>query len=248
MDALRALTARELKAFWCSSIAYVVGAIFLVMQGWVFGLVLAVMNDPRVDPSFTMAQFFFGGSLFYWFSVLLLPALLTMRAFSEEKRTGTIELLLTAPVSDAQVVLAKFLGAWLAFCLFWLAALALFIVLWFVAPFEWGPVLAGFAGTCLLGGLFTALGVLASSLTRNQVIAAVLAFVASMLLFSVGILDIFVHDPEAAELIRYFSLMEHMRDFARGIIDTRPLVLDTSLAAIALFLTGRVIASPRWRS
>ena len=248
MSAWRALVARELKAFWCSPIAYVVGGLFLLMQGWVFGLILAVMNDPRVDPSFTMAQFFFGGSLFFWFSVFLMTALLTMRTFSEEKRVGTIELLLTAPVSDTQVVLAKFAGAWLAYILLWLVAVGLFGLLRLVTPFEWGPVLTGFLGTCLLGGLFTALGVLASSLTRNQVIAAVLTFVASILLFSVGILDIFVHDPEASELIRYFSVMEHIRDFGRGIVDTRPVVLYASLAAVALFLTGRVIASPRWRS
>ena len=248
MQALRALVIRELKAFWYSPIAYVVGGLFLLMQGWVFSIIVAAMNDPRMDPSYTMSQFFFGGSLFFWFSVLLMSALLTMRTFSEEKRTGTIELLLTAPVSDAQVVLAKFLGAWLAYSMLWAASLALFAALRLRTPFEWGPVFSGLLGTCLMGGLFTAIGVLASSLTRNQVIAAVLTLVIAILLFSVGILDIFVHDPEATELIRYFSIIEHARDFARGIIDTRPIILYASLSAIALFLTGRVIASPRWRS
>ena len=248
MNNLLALTSRELKAFWYSPIAYVVGALFLVMQGWVFWLIVAVLNDPRVDPSWTMAQFFFGGTFFFWFAVLLVAPLLTMRTFSEEKRTGTIEFLLTAPVTDTQVVLAKFLGAWLAYILFWGFTIVFFLVMRRFTPFDWGPVLTGYLGTWLLGGVLIAVGVLASSLTRNQVIAAVLSFVALLLLFSIGILDIFVRDPEASKMIRYLSLIDHLRDFSKGMLDTRPLIFYLSLTAICLFVTGRVISSPRWRS
>ena len=243
-----ALTVRELKAFWYSPIAYVVGALFLVLQGWVFWLLVAVLNDPRVDPSWTMAQFFFGGTFFFWFSVLLTAPLLTMRTFSEEKRTGTIEFLLTAPVTDAHVVVSKFLGAWLAYIALWTLTTVFFIVLRFFTPFDWGPVFTGYLGTWLLGGVLIALGCLASSLTRNQVIAAVASFVGVLLLFSVGILDVFIHDPETSALIKHCSLIDHLRDFARGILDTRPMVFYLSLTAIFLFLTGRILANPRWRS
>jgi len=248
MTNLLSLTVRELKAFWYSPIAYVVGALFLLMQGWVFWLLMAVLNDPRVDPSWTMSQFFFGGTFFYWFSTLLMASLLTMRTFSEEKRTGSIELLLTAPVTDAQVVLAKFLGAWLAYISLWALTLVFFFVLRSFSSFDWGPVLTGYVGTWLLGGVLIALGVLASSLTRNQVIAAVLSFVALMLLFSVGILDVFVRDPEASKLIKYLSLIDHLGSFSKGILDTRPIVFYLTVTAIGLFLTGRVIGNPRWRS
>src|SRR3989338_7898526 len=248
MTNLFALTSRELKAFWYSPIAYVVGALFLLMQGWVFWLLVAVLNDPRVDPAWTMAQFYFGGTFFYWFSALITASLLTMRTFSEEKRTGSIELLLTAPVTDAQVVLAKFLGAWLAYIFLWAATLVYFLVLRSFSAFDWGPVITGYVGTWLLGGVLIALGVLASSLTRNQVIAAVLSFVALMLLFSVGILDVFVRDPEASKLIKYLSLTDHLGSFSKGLLDTRPMVYYLSLTLICLFLTGRVISSPRWRS
>ena len=248
MSNLIALTVRELKAFWYSPIAYVVGALFLLMQGWVFWLLVAVLNDPRVDPSWTMAQFYFGGTFFYWFSALITASLLTMRTFSEEKRTGSIELLLTAPVTDTQVVLAKFLGAWLAYVALWACTLVFFVLLKRLTPFDWAPVLTGYLGTWLLGGVLIALGVLASSLTRNQVIAAVLSFVTIMLLFSVGILDVFVRDPEASKLIKYLSLIDHLGSFAKGLLDTRPIVYYVSLTAISLFLTGRVISSPRWRS
>jgi ABC-2 type transport system permease protein len=248
MQNLLALTSRELKAFWYSPIAYVVGGLFLFLQGWIFWLLIAVLADPRVDPSWTMAQFFFGGTFFFWFSVLLVAPLLTMRTFSEEKRTGTIELLLTAPVTDAQVVLAKFLGAWLAYVSLWLFTLAFFVMLRRFTPFDWGPVLTGYVGTWLLGAVLIAVGVLASSLTRNQVIAAILAFVIILSFFSLGILDIFVRDPEASKWLRYLSLLEHLRDFSRGILDTRPVIFYVSLTAVCLFLTGRIVASPRWRS
>ena len=248
MNNLLALTSRELKAFWYSPIAYVVSGLFLVLQGGVFWLLVTVLNDPRVDPSFTMSEFFFGGTFFFWFSVLMMTPLLTMRAFSEEKRTGSIELLLTAPVTDTQVVVSKFLGAWLSYIMMWVFTISFFIVMQRWVAIDWGATLIGYLGTWLLGGVLIAIGLLASSLTRNQVIAAVLGFVSILLLFSIGILDAFVKDPEASQLIRYLSLLDHLQDFAKGILDTRPLIFYLSLTTIGLFLTGRIISSPRWRS
>ena len=248
MQKLWALTARELKAFWYSPIAYVVGALFLFFQGFVFWLLILALSDPRSDPSWTMAQFFFGGTFFFWFSVLILAPALTMRTFSEEKRTGSIELLLTAPVSDAQVVLSKFLGAWCAYSMLWFSTAVYFLVLRRYTPFDWGPVLSGYFGTGLLGAALIAVGVFASSLTRNQVIAALTAFVVMVLLFSVGILDVFIRDPETSRLIQYVSLVEHLRAFSKGVLDTRPIVFYATLTAIGLFLTSRVVGSPRWRS
>ncbi len=243
-----ALTSREWKAFWYSPIAYVVGAFFLLLQGWVFWLLVAILNDPRVDPSWKMSQFFFGGTFFYWLSVLMMAPLLTMRTFSEEKRTGTLELLLTAPVSDWQVVLSKFLGALLSYCALWAATVIYFLILRRYTALDWGPIITGYLGTWLLGGVLIAVGLLASSVTRNQVIAAVIGFVVMLLLFSVGFLDIFIKDPESSKVIAYLSLLNHFRDFSKGIIDSRPIVFYLSITAIALFLTVRAIASPRWRS
>ena len=201
MKNLWALTAREWKAFWYSPVAYAVGAFFLLMQGWVFWLLMAVLNDPRVDPSWRMSQFFFGGTLFYWLSVLMLAPLLTMRAFSEEKRTGTIEVLLSAPVTDAQVVVAKFLGAWSSFGALWGLTGFYFLLLRTYTRLDWGPILTGYLATILLGGLFIAIGILASSLTRNQVVAAVMGFALMMVLFSVGFLDVFISDPQSSKLV-----------------------------------------------
>ena len=248
MRHLWVLTGRELKAFWYSPVAYVVGGLFLFLQGFVFGTLVTILNDPRVDPGLTMAQIFFGGTFWFWFSVIIIPPLITMRTFSEEKRTGTIEFLLTAPVTDAAVVLSKFLGAWLAYIMLWGFTLVFFLIMRRFTSFDWAPVATGYLGTWLLGAVLIAVGVFASSLTRNQVIAAVLSFVVTLLLFSVGILDVFIKDPEASKMIRYLSMMDHLRDFGKGIIDTRPLVFYLSFTAICLFCTGRVIGHPRWRS
>ena len=248
MSNLLALTSREWKAFWYSPVAYVVGAFFLLLQGWVFWLLVAVLNDPRVDPSWKISQFFFGGTFFFWLSVLMLCPLLTMRTFSEEKRTGTIEMLLSAPVTDAQVVLAKFLGAWLSYCILWGVTGVFFVILRLYTRLDWGPILTSYLGTWLLGAVLIAVGCLASSFTRNQVIAAVVGFVVMLLLFSVGLLDIFITDPESRKLVQYLSLLEHFRDFSKGIVDSRPAVFYLSATASALFLTIRTVANPRWRT
>lgn len=248
MSNLLALTSREWKAFWYSPVAYVVGAFFLLMQGWVFWLLVAVLNDPRVDPSWRMSQFFFGGTFFFWLSVLIMAPLLTMRTFSEEKRTGTIEVLLSAPVADWQVVLAKFFGAWLSYCALWAVTAAYFVMLRMHTALDWGPVVSGYLGTWLLGAVLIAIGVLASSMTRNQVIAAFVGLVLMLLLFSVGLLGMFVTDPESRKLVEYLSLLDHFQGFSKGILDTRPVAFYLSAAAIALFLTIRAVGSPRWRA
>ena len=248
MRTLLALTSRELKSLWYSPIAFSVGALFLVLQGVTFAILLLALNDPSADPSWTVSQFFFGGWFLYWISVFLMAPVLTMRTFSEEKRSGSIEFLLTAPVSDAQVVLSKFLGAWIAYCLLWVPTVAYFLVLRSITTVDWGPVATGYLGTWLLGAVLIALGVLASSLTRNQVISAVLGFVLILLLFLSGALATFTHDPDAREFISYFSIYDQLQLFSKGLIDTRPIVFYASLTAFCLFLTGRVIGSPRWRS
>mgnify|MGYP001618689966 FL=1 len=119
------LTSREWKAFWYSPVAYVVGACFLVFQGFVFWLLLATLNDPMADPSWTIGRAFFG-TFFFWIVLLVIAPALTMRTFSEEKRTGTVEVLLSAPVTDWQVTCGKFLGAWLSYGALWALTLAFF--------------------------------------------------------------------------------------------------------------------------
>jgi len=242
-----ALTARELRSLWYSPILYVIGALFLMLQGFVFWFLVLALNDPRADAAITISQAFFGPTFFYTTALLITIPFLTMRTFSEEKRTGTLEMLLTAPVTERQIVLAKFFGAWIAYILLWTLTIVFFLFLRRHVAIDWGPVASGYLGTWLLGGTLIAIGILASSLTRNQVISAFLTFVILLFFFSIGILDWFVRDPETSRTIRYLSLLDHLIDFSKGILDTRPLVLYLSISSIALFLAGRIIAHPRWR-
>jgi ABC-2 type transport system permease protein len=173
---------------------------------------------------------------------------LTMRTLSEEKRTGTIEMLLSAPVADWQVVLAKFLGAWTSYAALWATTLIFFVILRVYVPLDWGPILTGYLGTWLSGAALVSVGVLASSLTRNQVIAVVVGFVLMLLIFLVGFLGGLMGDPASRAFIEYLSLLEQMRDFSKGILDSRPIAFYLTLTAAALFLAIRTIANPRWRA
>lgn len=242
------LFSREIRSLIYSPLAYACGTLFMLLQGVVFWILLTAMNDPRFSATASVSQVFFGGTLFYWITVLILIPLLTMRTFSEEKRSGSIEFLLTAPVTEAEVVIAKFLGAWAFYCALWAVSLSLFGVLQFRIGLDWGAILCGYLGTCLLGGALIALGIFASNLTRNQLIAALLSFVMMLLLFSLSFFDVFIADQATSQFLQQLSLIEHLTNFARGFIDTRPIVFYGSLIAIFLFLTERLLTQPRWRS
>lgn len=248
MSNILALTSREWKAFWYSPVAYVVGTFFMIFNGVVFSMLITALNDPRMDPSVRIGQLFFGRTLFFWFGVLMMAPLLTMRAFSEEKRTGTLEVLLSAPVTDWQVVAGKFLGAWLSYVALWAVTAIDFLLLRRYTAFEWTPVLTGYLGTWLLGAVLIAAGVLVSSMTRNQVIAAFVSFVLMVVFFSIGILAGFFTDPQTTKFIQYLSIIDHFWDFSKGIFDTRPIAFYLSLTASLLFLTVRILGSPRWRA
>ena len=248
MSNILALTSREWKSFWYSPVAYVVGTFFMIFNGVVFSMLITALNDPRMDPSTRIGQLFFGRTLFFWLIILIMAPLLTMRSFSEEKRTGTMEVLLAAPVTDWQVVAGKFLGAWLSYLTLWAFTVIDFLILRRYTAFEWTPIITGYLGTALLGAVLISAGVLVSSTTRNQVIAAFVSFVLVVMFFSIGIMAGFFTDPHTTKFIQYLSIIDHFWDFSKGILDTRPLAFYLSLTGSMLFLTVRILGSPRWRA
>jgi ABC-2 type transport system permease protein len=172
--------------------------------------------------------------------------MITMRTYSEEKRSGTIELLLTSPVSDAEIILGKYFGAlglYIAMLLF--TALYMGILFVFGNP-EWRPLLAGYLGLLLLGGAFLSIGLLISSTTNNQIVAGVVTFVVFLLLWIVG----WFADsagPTIGPLTSYLSITDHFDDFSKGIIDTKHVVYYLSLITFGLFLTAKSVDTERWR-
>ena len=223
---------------------------FLFLYGFTFKSCVELLN--RAPTNHTVAELFFGWPLF-WFPFLLTFPILTMRLFSEEYRSGTIESLMTAPVGDAQVVLAKFFGALIFYMVLWVPTLGFFGVFWWVsgqAPAETVPaMLGGYLLVFLAGALYISMGCLASSLTSNQIVAAFITLSATCTLFFINLLwsASTMQHPVIREAAYYVSTTDHMRDFTHGIFDTRPFVFYLSVTAFMLFLTYHALQYRRWR-
>jgi ABC-2 type transport system permease protein len=250
MQAYWTLTRRELAAYFVSMTGYVIiaAAVFLMGLSFVV-LLLKLQSSPTPMP---VTELFYL-TPFFWVILLLASPVITMRLFAQEKFSGTFETLMTTPVSDLEVVLAKFTAALLFFLAMWLPLLACIWILHRYASdptaLDAGALGGTFFGIALLGGLFMALGCFASALTRSQIIAAMVGFAGGISLFLLSFLADQVTSGSGwfAQAFAYLSLFEHMRDFARGVVDTRPVVFYLSLTLLFLFLTFRVVESRRWK-
>ena len=242
---------REIRAYFLSPVAWVVWFFFLLLTGFNFYAGVAALN--RGPSEVTVVEAFFN-TVFFWFGFVLIFPLITMRLFSEEYKMGTIEPLMTAPVRDSQVVLAKYGSALFFYVVLWLPSLLYFVVFNLVTRLDAagasGPYLGAYAILLLLGMFYLSLGCLASALTRNQVVAAIMSFSVITLLFFTGLLSFFLLSvtPTLRVMTGYFSALEHMSEASRGFFDSRPLVFYLSLTAFVLFLTSHVFQSRRWRN
>jgi ABC-2 type transport system permease protein len=245
------LLSREVKSFFYSPIAYVVLCALLFVTGFNFYTAVSIMNLQTRE--FTVIEAFFNTVLF-WFPFVLVFPLLTMRVFAEEFKMGTIETLLTAPVRDWQVVLSKYLGTLVFFIVLWLPSFLYFAAFQQItktnAAHAAGAYLGSYLLLLLIGMFYLSIGCLASALTRNQIIAAVIAFAAIVVFFFTGLLSFIIPNvsPALRTLIEYFSTIEHMGTFSKGIIDSRPIVYYLSMTALMLFLTHHVLQSRKWRT
>jgi ABC-2 type transport system permease protein len=242
-----ALLRRELNAYFASVLGYVVLMFFLVVMGVTFAV---VVNYLFTGPKQTTAMKIMF-SMFWLPSLVVIP-MITMRLLAEEKRAGTIEMLMTAPVTDFEVVFAKYFGAVVLYALMWgLTGLYVLILRHFAggsAQLDLGPIASGYVGVLLIGQFLIALGVLASSLTKNQVMAALMSFaVVFLLLIVMNWMSYLFQGGPVGQIVRAVSAFEHMEDFSRGIVDVRPVVLYLSGAVWALFVTTRIVESRKWR-
>src|SRR6195256_5534441 len=242
---------REVRSYFYSPIAYIVLVFFLLVSGVDFYFQVSFMNQRPM--SFSVQEAFFN-SVFFWFAFVLIFPLITMRLFSEEFKLGTIEPLMTAPVRDSQVVLAKFFGALVFYIALWIPTLLYFTIFQKIthqpAANSPGAYWGSYLMLLLLGMFYLSVGCLASVLTRNQIIAAVISFCAITLLFFLGLIQFILLDVSAGtrELLGYFSAIEHMSTLSRGIIDTRPIVLYLSMTMVMLALTYQAFQSRKWRA
>lgn len=241
-----ALVWRELIAYFSSPLAYVVMTAFLFVNGYVFWLIVAYLNDPRTQ-AMAPLKLLFGGTIFFWLFVLFVVPVITMRLLAEERRTGTLEVLLTSPVSETQVVVSKFLSALIFYTVLWLPTLAYVAILASYSQIDWGPVAAGYLGIALLGCMFLSIGLFTSALVRNQILAAILAFALLVVVFSLGLVENLASGETLKGVLGYMNLWNHMDDYARGILDTRHIAYTLSLCGLFLFLATKALEASKGR-
>ena len=255
MGNILAIAQKELKGYFASPIAFVVIGFFTLVFGYFFYAMLLIferqsmqfmgmggqtppmnVNDQLIRPVFLNANVVF---------LFILP-MITMRTYSEEKRSGTIELLLTAPLTDFQIIMGKFLGAMGLYAAMLAVTLIHMAILFAAGNPEWLPVATTYLGMLLMGGCFIAVGLLISSLTKNQIVAGMITFVVFLMLWVINWIASFT-GPTTQEVLNYLSITDHLDDFTRGVIDTRHLVYYVSFIAFGLFLTARSVDTERWR-
>ncbi len=250
MRKLLVLLGREVRSYFYSPIAYIVMVFFLLVTGVDFYFQISFMNQRPMQYSVQEAFF---NSVFFWFAFVLIFPLITMRLFAEEFKLGTIEPLMTAPVRDWQVVLAKFFGALVFYFVLWVPTLLYFAIFQKItnqtAAGAAGAYWGSYAMLLLLGMFYISVGCLASVVTKNQIVAAIISFCAITLLFFLGLVQFILLDVSSTtrSLLGYFSAIEHMGTFSRGVIDTRPIVLYLSMTIVMLTVTYQVFQSRKWR-
>lgn len=233
---------REVGQYLVSPVAYLIAAAFLFLTGFLFNndLVASVTVKPA-SPAVVPA--------FLSFALVFFAPVLTMRLLAEERREGTLELLLTAPVRDSDIVLGKFLGAWFYFSVLLLLTLIYQVILLAITQPDLGHAISAYIGIWLYGGAALAVGLFFSAITENQVVAAFLSIAALLVLYLGGLAGQIVANLELARLINSMTLQGHfVSSFAYGLVRAEDVVYYTGMMIIMLFVTISVVESRRWRS
>ncbi len=246
---------KELKSYFASPIAYLLMAIFAVIFGFFFysataffvmrGMESQMMGraQPMDVNEWVIRPLLSNASVI---GLFLIP-MITMRLYAEEKRSGTMELLLTSPIRDIEIILGKFIAALLMFsCVIGVSALDLGALFIYGKP-DWKPILVGYLGLLLQGAALIAIGTYISTTTKNQIIAGGATFAVCLMLW---VLDWISSYEQAvwAKAVSYLSVVQHFEHFSKGVIDTKDLVFFVSLTFFGLFLTARSMESLRWRA
>jgi ABC-2 type transport system permease protein len=253
MSNILAIAQKELRGYFATPIGYIVIGMFALLWGWFYYVMLMIFNQQslqlggleggNVDINSQLIR-----PLFLNASVILLFVLplVTMRIYSEEKRSGTIELLLTSPLTDVQIIIGKFLGAMTLYAAM-LAITAIHVGLLFsYGNPEWRVVVIGYLGLLLMGGCFISVGLLISSMTKNQIVSGMITFAVFLMLWVINWPASFV-GPNMQNILNYLSITDHFDDFTKGVLDTKHLVYYFSVMAFGLFLTARSVDTERWK-
>ncbi len=249
-----AIAQKELKSYFASPIAYIVIGLWALLYGYFFVAILGFfvrqsmqmmqmqgpqamnVNQQLIRPLLQNVTIL----------VLFLMPMVTMRTYAEEKRSGTIELLLTSPVTDFQIIMGKFLGAVALYVIMLAVTLVHLALLFIYGNPEWKPIFTAYIGLLLLGSCFISLGLLISSLTKNQIVAGMVTFAVFLMLWVITWIGSF-SGPTVDKLTQYLSIIDHYDDFGKGVLDTTHVIYYLSFITFGLFLTAKSVDSERWR-
>ena len=255
MRNILAIAQKELKSYFSGPIAYIAIGLWALLYGYFFIAILQYF----VRNSMQMGQFGMQQQAMNVNQQLIRPLLqnvtimilftlpmVTMRTYSEEKRSGTIELLLTSPLTDFEIVMGKFLGAMGLYGVMLLVTMIHIALLFVYGNPEWKPIVTAYLGVLLLGGCFVSLGLFISSLTKNQIVAGMTTFAVFLLFWIITWVGSF-SGPTVDKLTQYLSIIDHLDDFTKGVIDTSHLIYYLSFITFGLFLTVKSVDTERWR-
>ena len=252
MSNILTIAQKEFRSYFATPIAYAVVGLFALLFGWFFVSGLAFFaqvsspfggGPPSINVNELLVRPLLGNATVL---LLLVLPLITMRTYAEEKRSGTMELLLTSPLTDVQIVLGKFLGAMALYTLMLAVTLIDVGILFRHGNPEWQPIATGYLGLWLMGGSFISIGLFLSSTTKNQIVAGMLTFAVVLLLYVMSWMSDSV-GPTGQAILTYLSVVEHFDDFSKGVIDTSHLAYYASFIGFGLFLTVKSVDSERWR-
>ena len=226
---------KELRSFFNSPVAYIVIIVYLVILGWFFTSNLFVNGQSTLRTVFEMTPFL----------LLFFAPAMTMRLISEEKKSGTLELLMTKPVKEIEIMIGKFLAAWSLYFFTLLPTICYYITVTIIGSLDLGTVIGGYVGLLLLGAVFLAISLFGSSITENQVVAFIVSF---LIVFALFLLDkVLIYLPNSlATLFEYLSVDYHFSNIARGVIDSRDIVYYLSAIGFSLYLGTIVLEKRRW--
>jgi ABC-2 type transport system permease protein len=236
MSTTTTVAKREIRAYFNSPVAYIVVTVFMLIAGYLYWSQLFLEKQTELRYYFNLTPLVF---------TFIIPAI-TMRLFAEEKGSGTLEMLITMPVRDWQVVVGKFLAglamlaAMIGMTMFYGVTLSL------LGPIDRGPMLTGYLGLLLMGGAYIAIGVMSSSLTRNQIVAFILAFAISFALFIFG--QIVQYAPDWLQpVLAFLSMGNHFESMSRGVVDSRDVIFYVSVMVVALVIATASLESRKWK-
>jgi ABC-2 type transport system permease protein len=248
-----AIAGKELRSYFASPMGYILIGLFALLFGVFFYLFLnafvqqsqqlGMMGGGAINVNDRMIRGVLQNAAII---ILFVMPMVTMRTYAEEKRSGTIELLLTSPVTDWQIILGKFLGAMGLFAAMLFVTFIDIAILFKLGNPEWKPIATGYLGLLLMGGCFLSVGLLISSLTKNQIVAGVITFAVFLMLWVINWFGDSA-GPTGRIILSFLSITEHLDDFTKGILDTKHIVYYLSFITFGLFLTAKSVDSERWR-